>query len=629
MITNREIKILKQIIESKSGISRNELSELLSVSTRTIRNDIHAINDYLHHYNINVDMDEKQSYYISQYDEEIARKVLDDCIKEYSIIPENNNDRNLYIFLELFGLHDAIEIKDISNELFISRSTVQLCIKETVEDFFSSNRLNYKINANTISIEGKESDKRNTVYKLLFKYYNSEKFMYITKVLKNFGYYDDSQYIDLFNYIVQYFESNDIILSDKSIQILTIMLLIVFDRINNGFSIEVNYEVDNSTSMDFIKMEEYFSISLNEREKRYIGYLVDMSLIYSNKNKMGNTRIAKVICEEFIVTICNEYDININIFKKYSYDLEKHINTMIHRITQNIFEDSNSSMCEYVKENYPFAFEIATNMILIIKKHLNVDITKNEICYIASHIAVIFNNNRKKINVAIICGTGGVTAKLAEVRINNALQNRVNIVGTYPEYLLKRIINENSLELIISMIPINYKINLPIIEISDFVTDSDISRIDKYTNKSFYDFFEDSKNYELFSEKTFMVFNGEVNETDALIEIAKAVCLNQEIENADEYISSIFVREKLHSTKFGKVWIPHPMSNFGKRSNVGIGILKDKHEIIFLTSVVKNDAAILKNFYDCVAEIIDNDSKIKNLCNCKDMIEFVKKLYKL
>ena len=118
-------------------ISKNEytpvsnLQSLLSISDRTIRNDIQEINSILSAYGAMVKLKRNYGYYI---------EVSDD--KKYSEFLNTSTDRIKYILTVLLTSDDYISLDDLSETVFISKNTLNKYIK-TIKDIITGYDLEY------------------------------------------------------------------------------------------------------------------------------------------------------------------------------------------------------------------------------------------------------------------------------------------------------------------------------------------------------------------------------------------------------------------------------------------------------------------------------------------------------
>ena len=67
-LDDRQIKILKSLFDNEKYITSKKLSEMLNVSTRTIKKDIIVINDFLDYYDAEITSKPGVGYQLAVYD---------------------------------------------------------------------------------------------------------------------------------------------------------------------------------------------------------------------------------------------------------------------------------------------------------------------------------------------------------------------------------------------------------------------------------------------------------------------------------------------------------------------------------------------------------------------------------
>ena len=77
MLSDRQKNVIKMILNHSRGIYANEIAEKMQVSTRTIRNDIAAINLVLKNAQCQIQSSKRSGYFIMQ--ENISR--IKECVK--------------------------------------------------------------------------------------------------------------------------------------------------------------------------------------------------------------------------------------------------------------------------------------------------------------------------------------------------------------------------------------------------------------------------------------------------------------------------------------------------------------------------------------------------------------------
>lgn len=622
MITKRQSEILTEVINHPSGITRETLSKNFNVSERTIRNEINEIDDFLIMNQFEPCYYGSNGYYTAGDSDEI-RSAIRNQMSNDNYLPQNRKERNIYILLELLD-YDDIQISEISDEIFVSRSTVIANLKEIEKFYLSNTSLILKNTSNRLALIGSEYDKRKVFIRLLTECLSNNLYLFFLTLCYQFNYFSEQQLFTFYDYLVQLCNSQNIVISDRSLQMINVAFLWCLDRIKNGFSIEALVSDQSDIEMDYQQISNYFNVPLGQKEINYFDSILSMVKIQQLDNKHIPDDKSKHITDLFIKQICKNYALNEELFMAYSQNIQTHIKSMIQCLTHSVIENDNQSLASMIKTKYPFPYEIATEIIPIVKKEIGIQIPESEICYIAIHIALIFESNKQKINVAIICGSGLATAKIIEMRIKEYFNTRINLVGTYPLYLLDKAIQDNQLDLILTSISIEPIKDIPIIVINELLSDNDIRNIEKYTNQSLYVFSQQKKDAFELKESLFIILQNNLNDEQIIEAMSSLLFKEHMISNQKQFIHSVFYRESLHSTKFGNIWIPHPMSYLTDDSSVVVGLRKDRGQIIFLVTIGKNDTTKFASFYSRISSLVDNAQLASQLLNCNSFNNFNK-----
>ncbi|MDO4467795.1 MAG: HTH domain-containing protein [Bacillota bacterium] len=159
MINERQERIVKLLHESNDWKTGKAISQIMSVSDRTIRSDIDAINKY--YGNGLIISSVKNGYKINPE----AMSVLPQEMK--SCIPQNSKERCNYILRELLTNKKEINLLNLQNEVFISGYTVDNDLKKVRKMLLPYKELKITRSKNFISLKGPEKVKRELYKDLL------------------------------------------------------------------------------------------------------------------------------------------------------------------------------------------------------------------------------------------------------------------------------------------------------------------------------------------------------------------------------------------------------------------------------------------------------------------------------
>lgn len=134
-----------------------------------------------------------------------------------------------------------------------------------------------------------------------------------------------------------------------------------------------------------------------------------------------------------------------------------------------------------IKNNYPFALELAVYSNEIIKEVTEVNLSEDDIGFIALHFAAALerfkgNSKKNRKDVIIVCQNGVGTSLLLKVRLEGRFKEKVNIVDIIPKYEFNEDVL-NSSDLIVSTVPLGVNSN-KIVYVKSLLDSDEINLID-------------------------------------------------------------------------------------------------------------------------------------------------------
>ncbi len=619
MLKKRSLQILTYVFENSDGISGNTLANLLDITPRTVRNDIREINEELACLNALIESSPKKGYYLS-YD--AKKKVLGYLANKDSgsLLPNTPSERQLYIILKIVFAKDIVQIEDLENELYVSKTTIRSDLENMAKLLEK-----YEIRISSyrgIIIDGKESDIRHLLSKLISKNYNGN-LDYLRPLLKKFSKYNEEDYYKICDCLVQILDANKIVITDKDLYIFSYEILLGILRSKDGFTLEDGYVPKNDVLLNipFDILENSINCKISSSDRIYINNCYSYKRLLSSNYSLISDDLTSNIVDEYFLELKNNYSLDINLDQTLKENLISHINSMIKRIQYK--EHTDDMLLADIKDRYPYSFELASVIIPIINKYLDVSISENELIYLAVHLAVILDNTNPKTNIIVICGSGLGTAQLVINRINNVFGNRINVLSYGPSYKISKLLREYSnVNLIITTIPLNINLNIPVVQVSPLLDDKDIKAINSYLNNSnSIDMHDDSN---CLDPNLFFVIHDDCNEYDVLKNMVHTLYNFGYINSFSKFYTSVMHREKTYSTKLNKIWLPHPMKSMSKTTVLPVAIMKNDNDIkiIMLLAINAQENTRFQNLYAKITHLIENESMFEKAINCNSFLEF-------
>lgn len=629
MLTDRMYLVLKELNNNKeSYVNSNYLAELLSVSSRTIKRDIKELITIVEE-NGAVIEPSNQGYRLIINDEELYNYYLQTISNDWKI--SGNKQENIIKLIELILSNKYINQDRLSEELYISRSTISKLISEVK---FLLSKYNIILNKKPhygYFIEGDEISVRNCMVKYLCNSDENNSII-LSEYFKGFTKNDCNE---ILNSLTNIFRNLKIIKTDMEITYITKYLIISIFRVKNDVNINlegnINLYLDNSIiaaakSIGDVIIERY-GVEFAFEDIIYIAYIIGGNS--DEPKELDNTEVFyKKIVTHCLEEINRVYSVNFLKDEVLAKGLVDHLYRSCSRYYLNA--TLGNPLISMIKSKYIEAYNYSILFSKVFNEECNIKISEEDIGYIALHFAAslerdIMSNN---IKIIIVCGSGVGTAELIKSRITKNMPN-ISVVGVHPAYMLD-ILDLSSIDLVISTVNIeNPNIDKEIINISPLLLNDDIDKINEHIgNQRSYDYLQSLMEEDLF----YCNINANTKEQAINFLCEKMIKKNY---ITDDTARAIMKREEISSTEINElVAIPHCISKIGKKSVIAIGILnkpiiwdKTHVQLIFLGAL---DPAIQENrkVFTMLYKLTNKIDKVKFLIDSNNLNRFKNRLIK-
>lgn len=636
----RQRTIINMLYEKKAVMKGGELAALLGVSDRTVRNDIAYINSV-----VNMDLivsQSKKGYQLSDYVK--AREIVAHDGEGIPVLPE---ERINYILKHLLFRNRELDLYELSEMLLVSEATIELDLKEIKKLISENNRdLSLSRKAASISLAGSEKDKRALFSELLFKETNRN-FFNIFKYERYFHHLDLGL---IQRMLMQAVENYRIHLNEMAVVNLVIHIAITIDRIKSENILDMEVELDKVLGMREYKMaeelcgllEDAFGVKFPRGDIIYISYLILGKSIIKNRYKekkelegIIDPQIAS-LTGELIAAINREFGISFIEDDNLFIGLCLHTKRMIERVNSHVL--LRNPLLDELKIKYPFIFELAVFVSKEFYKITGLVIKEDEIGFIALHLGAAFDslngNQTIKRKIALICPTGYTTSELLKSKLNSVYQDKIEILGTFSFMELDKLMEQEP-DLILSTVKFEYETDFKVIEVSPFLDQKDIEKINQHLYLYGSDigrsrFLNDVNNF--FRKDLFFKGNTFKDEWDAIEYLGNQ--LSTKGYTPEEYVNHVMEREKISSTSFGNLLaIPHPIVMNAYETVIAVAILqkpmmwgKNKVQLVFMFALKEADRKKLNELYKHIIEIVEKPEGVQYLIKSQNYNDFISRI---
>lgn len=636
---DRLVKIMKHFINSEKEITSLYLSNKVGVTSRTVREDIKKINSILKNYKACIEPVRGKGYRLSYQNKNLFKSFINDYIYEEKFAELNSPKIRLkYILNILLKSKDYIKMSELADELYISVSTLQNDMRQ-IRNILNKYSLTVEnVPHKGIKVIGSELNKRYVVSEYIF---NRQKVMKTLhdESLNHLIEFKEKKTNEVWEAIIKVLKANNIILSDIAATNLFVHIIITYKRIKKGYKVSLPKEKLKKLTktkefkvakMLVSKIEEILDIDLPREETGYIAiHLIGTKLVDNSKNIENIIdENVKNIVKKMIISIDREFNFGLINDKVLILELSLHLKPAInrHKYGMNI----RNPFLEEIKAKYPLAFESAIIATKTLQKEIGILIDENEIAYIAIHIGAAMERNATNLNpknVFIICASGAGSSQLIKLKIESEFKSLINVIGT-GQYFNFNSIPIDNLDFVISTIPINRDIGVPVVEVNTIIGQEDIKNIYAKLNQSLEIIHKYIKPSQLI-----LNYPGN-NKEEVLEELVKTSNTFDVLPK--NYLKLVEQREKIASTAYGNfIAIPHPIKPSSNKTFLTIITLKrpikwdyKNVKIIILLNIEKNIQDDIEQLYHILVSIVTRPELVDELLKSNSYKEFVNILNK-
>ncbi|WP_243343947.1 BglG family transcription antiterminator [Anaerococcus sp. AGMB09787] len=622
MIETRYKKIFDILTKDYDFHTASEIAGIISVSEKTVQNDISELNPLLK--GAKIESKRGRGYIFKISDKDDFSYFLKNNWINYSFEEQDFNNqayRIEYILMTLLFNKDYIKIEDMAEKLMISRSQLKLDlnrVREILKD--------YKLGLDAkpyygLKLTGDEFDKRMCIKKEIIQV-NPD-------LIPNLDdYYQEIQTIK--KIVVSIFDKYDFNIIDIAFENLIYHLYVTCKRtrqkefvligVRDILNLRENREYDIADEI-LKRIGEEFSLSFSEDEKAYIAmHLISKrNLDDDNKNE-----ISKGV-DEIVVKMLDKVKDTLHI--DLTHDLDLRVNLGLHLIPLikriNYHLTLKNPILDDIKNDF-ISYEAATVASSVVNEKYKINLSEDEIGYISLYFTIALRNNerdRKTKNILIVCNTGKATAQILKAQFLKEFKDYVKSVKTCDSNKINKE-NLDGYDLIITSIPIVINTDTPIIEIGGFINNRDVKNI-----KNFFNGYDVSK---FFPKDLFLTDLDPANKGDLLKYLTDEI--NSKKKLGDNLLEEINKREKLAPTEFDNlIALPHPLNALADDTFITVGILKEpiiwyrrKVQLIFLMNIARDNKEDLKYLYQRIGDFLTDKEKILKLINNPDYTYFIK-----
>lgn len=615
-MNQRQKNIIRELATFENNTIAN-IATMMSVSYRTIQNDIKQINEIIKKYHVQIIKDSNKGIKLDSQSLSDFNTLLNQLENEI-----NENNQLIYKLLERFiTAHNYIKIDELDYEFFISKKVLNNSVAEMKKILNQYNlKLISKPSYGSI-IEAKSGPIESKIRRMIIEIKQKEPSFYKIAL-------DEITKKTIVDAVKKRCCDSGFATTEEGINELCLAILVAISRIKQNKKID--YPANFVSYL--IELEEFkLAKSIVNDIRNIVHFTYDISEItYICRMMKAHRRLTTEDMKNLENSIRNGLDILLNkifdeIEKEYKLKMHDdldlyvalgmHLVPLISRIQFDFY--INNPLIADVKRNYIHAFDLAITASNVIEKEFSIKLTEDEIGYIALHFNLALERkNDKPIprNVLVVCSSGGGLAKLLEYKIKQNFGSKISKIQTCNMYELKNI-EVDKYDYILTTVELDQTYCKPTLHISHMFTKEDINKIENIMSK-------ESGLMTLLDVTNEQLFFSDIeakNPDDAL----KQICtrLNSVIPLQKDFIEQVKKRESLYSTEIGNnVVFPHPLITNTPITFISITVLKKpirwKYEtvqVVIVGNTKIGESNKLQPMYKQFAQFVSDRKAIASL----------------
>lgn len=623
---NRSTRILK-LIEQRNSVSIDTIAGKFDVSSKTVKNDVKDLNNLLRGSAV---IDNKQGFYKIYIVDGIKFNKVKESIynqKEFFNSPQR---RMAFILHKLMNSEKPYLTEELADEMNVGRTTVISDIKK-IRDILEHYNLNIVGKTNTgLSLEGSELEIRFFILENLYEmiYEDHELDADIVELVKNIigEYHFDTTTFHSFRH---------------SLTVTLERLLnghIITDICDNYIELLKSWEFNLvNTVSDKIEERLHITIPINERLFLVLP-IIGMNTPTNTEGISQHIQITEEVTSlvaEMLECIKEQMGLNIALVDDIRKDFIYHMAFLINRLKYSV--NIHNPIVDEIKEKYRLAYKMAELAGEVIRKHFNVEVTQDEIGFIAAYFGVFISEQQREkskiYKVAVICGTGRVTARLVASQLRSIFDANTAI-DMYSDSAIADEALDNY-NLVLSTVQTNFNTNTPVIHLGKIFDEEVLKkRIQsiKYIEKLDMPAMQgmDSILLSILDEDTFFILNSKLSYKENIDYMVDSLYLKGYVDC--DFKERIRKREEKSTMKFNdSIAFPHTINYQTDQLVISLGIFPEEMmennqtKLVFLLGLPEetNDDTILVKIYDEIIAIANNKNTIETISKVKNYKELI------
>lgn len=583
-------------------LPQDELAQRLSVSTRTVRADISALNALLAQYGAQFTLNRGSGYQL-KIDDRSRFQALEETAPKTQHVPRTAQERIHFLLVRFLTSAFSIKLEDLADEWFVSRATLQNDMVEVRERF-----QRYQLTLETrprhgMKLFGSEVSIRACLTDLLWELTLQGG---INPLISAEALEADVP-SQLEPVLQETLTRHHIRLTDVGERFICLYGAVVVRRVSEGYPLadfsaeDVAQNVRDAARDLAGELQRLAGKPFSPAEEEWLCVHIAARQVQDVDPETISADDDEALVNYILRYINSQYNYNLLDDAQLHADLLTHIKTMITRVRYQIMIPN--PLLDNIKQHYPMAWDMTLAAVSSWGKYTPYTISENEIGFLVLHIGVGLERHynigyQRQPHVLLVCDTSNAMVRMIEAILQRKYpQLAIAATISQREYEQREAIDE---DFVISTVRIGEK-DKPVVTIAPFPTDYQLDQIGKLV------LVDRTRPWMLnkyFDAAHFRVIDKPIDQQTLFAELCQQ--LQQEGFVDAEFHDSVVEREAIVSTMLGDgIALPHALGLLAKKTVVytviapqGIAWGDETAHIIFLLAISKSEYEEAMAIYD-------------------------------
>ncbi|WP_053372015.1 BglG family transcription antiterminator [Paenibacillus sp. FJAT-27812] len=482
MITSRQQRILKQLMEADDYLALQQLIDEYGISDRTVRHDLLQLEDWLRDHHVVLERHRTKGVRLNHEPEQL--QMLKDKIRQRPVFMDAK--QRITLLLKLLLQENQITMNTIMEDYSISKSTLLVDLQE-IKEWLMQRKIEFVKQKGSLSVAGSEQSKRSAYLELLRAEITEDKllrYMFDRKEMQeqpvsalNIWFKVDDVKV-IFDAIQKLEQAMNIQFADAGYITVTLHILMAMERIKHHHSIDIDQkllqELEGTDVFRLVEkhviplIEQHFQVELPHSE---IGYITQHMLGAQKQQLSTKDTVFVKLAKEIIERTEKESGYRLQLAEQVIQGLSIHLKPAVYRAKFNL--QSKNPLLGQLQQQYGSLMKILERVVNEVMSSISIAFDQNEIGYIMLHVASgiaphLTHSNKR---VIIVCGSGIGTSAIIKRRLSYIFP-QLEVVRTC-SYKDSVLLTPSETDAVLSTIDIGHAIAVPWLKVSPLLAAKD------------------------------------------------------------------------------------------------------------------------------------------------------------